>query len=57
LKANTRKGSRLVFNSKVAEFLRLEETRLEQGIELGTVNEVLEFCNKSQQLPYSSSGS
>jgi retron-type reverse transcriptase len=57
LSANTRKGSKLVFNSKVAEFLKLEETRLEQGIELNKVQQVLEFIDKSKKLPYSSSGS
>lgn len=46
LKANTRKGANLLFNKKIKDFLKLEQTRLEQGVSLEDIPEVLKLINE-----------
>jgi hypothetical protein len=47
LKANTRKGSKLLFNNQVKDFLKLEKTRLEQGVSLEDLPSVLKLLERN----------
>jgi len=46
LRGNTRKGSNLLFNQEVKDFLRLEQTRLEQGVSIEDIPSVLKLIKE-----------
>lgn len=57
LQANTRKGSKLMFEQKIKDLLKLEETRLTQGLKIESRDDIIKYLDKDESTSSTSAGS
>jgi len=54
--AATRKGAKIIFNKTIGKLLKMEQTRLEQGLKLDSVQDVLRFLEENENKSSASKG-